>query len=182
MWSERHRASGIFRVKICLLNPRCIFAFHRKITCWPARRVRWWRWYTAIRAVNRSSVVATAHCSYRRRLRGGWSVMGRFINSDVYRILRAASLSTACTTVTRCFATPTIFPVLTCLIFTVKKTGGEKAITSIWITWRQTVFIRFARIKRSQATCLSVALAHRPPIMRRFTVATGSYCTTYRNN
>lgn len=142
MWSERRRANGIFRVKICLLNPQCIFAFHRKITCWPARRVKWWRWYTVIQAVNHSLVVATAPYSYRRRLRGGWSVMGRFINSDACHILQAASLSTACTTVTRCFATPTIFPVLTCLIFTVKKTGGLKAITSIWITLKSTDFTR----------------------------------------
>lgn len=32
MWSERHRESGIFRVKICLLNPRCIFVYPRRIT------------------------------------------------------------------------------------------------------------------------------------------------------
>lgn len=142
MWSERCRASGIFRVKICLLNPRCIFASRRKITCRPVRRVMWWRWFTVTLAVNRSSVAATAHYNYRRRLRGGWSVMGRFINSDACHILQAASLSTACTTVTRCFATPTIFPVLTCLIFTVKKTGGIKAITSIWITLKSTDFTR----------------------------------------
>lgn len=32
MWSEQHRESGIFRVKICLLNPRCIFVYPRRIT------------------------------------------------------------------------------------------------------------------------------------------------------
>lgn len=182
MWSEHRRADGIFRVKICLLNPLCIFAFHRKITCWPARRVRWWRWYTATPEDCRSSVAATAHYSYRRRLRGGWSVTTRFINSAACRTLQAGSLSMVYTTVTRCSVTPTIWRELSYLIFTVKKTGGIRAKTSIWITWRQTVFIRFARIKRSPATCLSVALAHRPPIMRRFTVATASYCTTYPNN
>ncbi len=182
MWSERRRANGIFRVKICLLNPQCIFAFHRKITCWPARRVRWWRWYTVIRAVNHSSVAATAHYSYRRRLRGGWSAMSRFINSAACRTLQADSLSMVYTTVTRCSVTLTIWRELSYLIFTVKKTGGIKVKTSIWITWRQTVFIRFARIKHSQATCLSVALAHRPPITRRFTVAMVSYCTTYPSN
>lgn len=182
MWSERRRASGIFRVKICLLNPRCIFAFHRKITCWPARRVRRWRWYTATLEDCRSLAAATAHYSYRRRLRGGWSAMSGFINSGVYRILRAGSLSMVYTTVTRCSVTPTIWRGLSYLIFTAKKTGGIKVKTSIWITWRQTVFIRFARIKRSRAMRLSVALAHRPPITRRFIVATGSYCTTYLNN
>ncbi len=182
MWSERRRANGIFRVKICLLNPQCIFAFHRKITCWPARRVRWWHWYTAIRAVNRSSAVATAHYSYRRRLRGGWSAMSGFINSAACRTLQGGSLSMVYTTVTRCSVTPTIWRGLSYLIFIVKKTGGIKVKTFIWIILRQTVFIRFARIKRSQATCLSVALAHRPPITRRFIVATGNYCTTYRNN
>lgn len=182
MWSERRRANGIFRVKICLLNPRCIFAFHRKITCWPARRVRWWRWYTATQEGCRSSAVATAHYSYRRRLRGGWCAMSRFINSAACRTLQAGSLSMGYTTVTRFSVTPTIWRGLSYLIFTVKKTGGIKVKISIWITWRQTVFIRFARIKRSLATCLSVALAHRPPITRRFTVATASYCTTCPNN
>lgn len=182
MWSERRRANGIFRVKICLLNPQCIFVFHRKITCWPARRVRWWRWYTVIQAVNHSSVAATAHYIYRRRLRGGWSAMSGFINSGVYRILRADSLSMAYTTVTRCSAMRIIWRGLNCLISIVKKTGGIRAKISIWIILRQTVFIRFARIRRSRATCLSVALAHRPPITRRFIVAVGSYCTTYLNN
>lgn len=181
-WSERRRANGIFRVKICLLNPRCIFAFHRKITCEPARRVRWWRWYTVIRAVNHSSVAATARYSYRRRLRGGWSAMSRFINSAACRTLQADSLSMVYTTVTRCSVTPTIWRGLSYLIFTVKKTGGIRAKISIWIILRQTVFIRFAPIKRSPATCLFAVLAHRPPITRRFIVATGSYCTTYLNN
>ncbi len=182
MWSERRRANGIFRVKICLLNPRCIFVFHRKITCWPARRVRWWRWYTATPEDCRSSAAATAPYSYRRRLRGGWSVTTRFINSAACRTLRAGSLSMVCTTVTRFSVMLTIWPGLICLISIVKKTGGIKVKTSTWITWRQTVFIRFARIRCSQATFLSVALAHRPPIMRRFTVVTASYCTTYLNN
>lgn len=182
MWSERRRANGIFRVKICLLNPRCIFALRRKITCGPARRVRWWHWYTAIQAVNHSSVAATAHYSYRRRLRGGWSAMSGFINSAACRTLQGDSLSMVYTTVTRCSVTPTIWRALIYPIFTARTTGGIKVKTSIWITWRQTVFIRFARIKRSRAMRLSVALAHRPPITRRFIVATGSYCTTYLNN
>ncbi len=142
MWSERRRASGISPVKICLLNPRCIFASRRKITCRPVRRVMWWRWFTVTLAVNRSSVAATVHYRYRRRLRGGWSAAIKFINTDACLTLRAASLSTACTTVTRCFATPTIFPVLTCLIFTAKKTGGIKVRTSIWITLKSTDFTR----------------------------------------
>lgn len=182
MWSERRRANGIFRVKICLLNPQCIFVFHRNVTCWPARRVRWWRWYTAIRAVNHSSVAATAHYSCRRRLRGGWSAMSGFINSAACRTLQGDSLSMVYTTVTRCSVTPTIWRALSYPIFTARTTGGIRAKISIWIILRQTVFIRFARIKRSRATCLSVALAHRPPIMRRSTAATVSCYITYRNN
>lgn len=181
-WSERRRANGIFRVKICPLNPQCIFALRRKITCEPARRVRWWRWYTAIRVDYRSSAAATAHYSYRRRLRGGWSAMSGFINSGVYRILRADSLSMVYTTVIRFSVMLTIWPGLICLIFIVKKTGGIRAKISIWIILRKMVFIRFAPIKRSPATCLFAVLAHRPPITRRFIVATGSYCTTYLNN
>lgn len=182
MWSERRRVNGIFRVKICLLNPRCIFALRRKITCWPALRVRWWRWYTVTQEGCRSSAAATAHYSYRRRLRGGWSAMSRFINSAACRTLQADSLSMVYTTVTRCSVTLTIWRGLSYLIFTVKKTGGLKVKISIWITWRQTVFIRFARIRYSPATCLFAVLAHRPPIMQRSTAATASYCTTYLNN
>lgn len=142
MWSEHRRESGIFRVKICLLNPQCIFVFHRKITCGPVRRVMWWRWFTVTRAVNHSSVAATVHYRYRRRWRGGWSAMSRFINSAACRTLQADSLSMVYTTVTRCSVTLTIWRGLSYLISIVKKTGGIKAITSIWITLKSTDFTR----------------------------------------
>lgn len=142
MWSELNGESGIFPAKICLLNPRCIFVLRRKIICRPVLRVKWWRWYTAIRAVNRFSAAATARCSYRRRFRGGWSATIKFMNSAACRILLAASLSMVCMTATHFSAMRTIWLVLICLIFIARKTGGIRVKIFTWTIWPRTDFTR----------------------------------------
>lgn len=87
-----------------------------------------------------SLAVATERYSYRRRWRGGWCAMTRFINSAACRILQAASLSMASRTATHFSAMRTIWRALICLISTAMTTGGIRARISIWIIWRRRDF------------------------------------------